>query len=219
MIGKDREHASGARGVARDEPVTPDESVTPDDCVTPDECVRRDRHGTARSPAAERSSPRVASLGPSDRDAWGTLYAAYAAFYEVEQTEAMRDRVWSWLMEPSGTQTGGLIGLGAWLPDAAEARTDGDSTSAPRLVGIAHLRPFVRPLAAGTGLYLDDLFVAPEAQGTGSGRALLAAARDLARRDGHGVVRWITARDNEVARALYDREAGATEWVTYDMEP
>ncbi len=30
-----------------------------------------------------------------------------------------------------------------------------------RIGGIAHFRPFARPLAASTGCYLDDLFVDP----------------------------------------------------------
>ena len=34
------------------------------------------------------------------------------------------------------------------------------------LVGIAHVRAFARSLAAATGLFLDDLFVAPAARGS-----------------------------------------------------
>ena len=30
---------------------------------------------------------------------WNVLYAAYATFYKVEQTQEMRDRTWGWIME------------------------------------------------------------------------------------------------------------------------
>ena len=143
----------------------------------------------------------VAPLRPLDRQRWGELYAAYARFYEVEQTEEMRERVWSWLVDSAHEVTG----LGA--------RIDGE------LVGIAHLRAFARPLAASSGLYLDDLFVDSAARGSGVGARLLEAARTLARENGHGVVRWITAQDNATARRLYDGVADTTEWVTYDMSP
>ena len=111
----------------------------------------------------------------------------------------MRERVWSWLIDPSHEFDGLVV------------EADG------RPVGIAHVRAFARPLAAETGLYLDDLFVDPEARGAGAGLAPLKAVRALASERGYDVVRWITASDNRTARRLYNRTAEATEWVTYDM--
>ena len=35
---------------------------------------------------------------------------------------------------------------------------------------------------------------------------------------GWGVIRWITGEDNTRARALYDRVAESTRWVTYDLK-
>jgi GNAT superfamily N-acetyltransferase len=136
-----------------------------------------------------------------DRDGWNALYAGYAAFYGVEQTPAMRDCVWSWLTAPAGPLQG-LV-----------AERDG------LLVGLAHLRPFARPLSASQGLYLDDLFVAPDARGAGVARALVSAATARARASGYSVLRWITAADNHPARALYEQVADRTPWVTYDIRP
>ena len=85
------------------------------------------------------------------------------------------------------------------------------------LVGLAHYRPFARPLAATVGGYLDDLYVAPEARGSGAADALLARLREIAADRGWSVVRWITADDNHRARAKYDQVATRTMWVTYDM--
>ena len=48
---------------------------------------------------------------------------------------------------------------------------------------------------------------------------VLEAVRDHAKERGLSVVRWITAKDNETARRLYDRFAEKTKWVTYDLVP
>ena len=54
---------------------------------------------------------------------------------------------------------------------------------------------------------------------TATAQALMSAlAREAHRRD-WSVVRWITAEDNYRARALYDRVAVKTAWLTYDMQP
>jgi GNAT superfamily N-acetyltransferase len=66
---------------------------------------------------------------------------------------------------------------------------------------------------------LDDLFVDPTRRGSGAGAALLEHLRSLAAERRWGVVTWITAVDNRVARQLYDRVAEAQQWVTYDMAP
>ena len=135
-----------------------------------------------------------------DRAAWEGLYAAYAEFYDVVQTPEMRARVWDWINDPAHEVEGLVADQGGVL------------------TGFAHVRPFARPLAAATGLYLDDLYVAPTARGTGVAAGLLDAVNKHAMANGHSVVRWITAADNARARGLYDKHAAATQWVTYDMD-
>jgi len=140
---------------------------------------------------------------PQDRDrvAWERLYAGYAAFYEVEQTPVMRARVWGWIQDPE---------------HEVEAFVAEDASGT--LVGLTHFRPYARPLAAAVGGFLDDLFVSPEARGSGAGRALIAAVAEEGRARGWTKVRWITAEDNARARALYDKVATCTAWKTYDIE-
>jgi GNAT superfamily N-acetyltransferase len=135
----------------------------------------------------------------ADRPEWERLYAGYAAFYKVTQTPEMRATVWGWLHDPAH-QTRGLV-----------AEEEG------RLIGLAHFRPFARPLSASTGGFLDDLFVDPAARGSGAADALIAALADEGRKQGWTVIRWITAEDNYRARALYDRVAEKTKWATYDL--
>lgn len=142
----------------------------------------------------------IRPVAPSDNAAWSKLYAGYADFYRTAQTPEMRDTVWSWLMDDRHEVNGFIA-----LDDAGEA------------VGIAHYRPFARPLAASTGGYLDDLFVAPSARGNDIGRQLVAAIVEVAKRKQWTVVRWITAEDNYRARGSYDRIATRTPWITYDI--
>ena len=114
----------------------------------------------------------------------------------------MRERVWGWLRDPAHELEGAVALNTRGVP-----------------VGFAHYRPFTRPLAASTGCFLDDLFVAPAARGTGAADALLQHLRDEARQRGWTLIRWITAEDNYRARGMYDRVAARTDWVTYDLEP
>ena len=53
---------------------------------------------------------------------------------------------------------------------------------------------------------LNDLFVAPPARRRGVARALLAAARELARSSGAARIRLSTAKGNAAAKALYAAE-------------
>jgi GNAT superfamily N-acetyltransferase len=137
----------------------------------------------------------------TDEAAWSRLYEGYRAFYTLDDDARAVSTTWEWV----STAQHGFIGLVASVDD--------------ELVGLAHLRRFARPSTATMGLYLDDLFTAPEARGSGVATALLEEAAALAAAEGASVVRWITASDNAAARRMYDRVAAATPWVTYDMKP
>lgn len=142
----------------------------------------------------------VRAVAPQDRAGWNALYSGYADFYGVDQSDTMRDRVWGWLMD-ADHEVNGLV-----------AERNGS------LIGLAHYRPFARPLAAATGGFLDDLFVSPDARGTGAAAALIDAVKAEGIKRGWTVIRWITADDNARARALYDKVATQTPWVTYDIK-
>ena len=145
---------------------------------------------------------RVRPVREDDFDQWRALYAGYAAFYRVAQSDDMARQVWSWLCDPS-REVGGLV-----------VEDDGHT-----LLGLAHFRPFARPLSATIGCFLDDLYVDPAARGTGATDLLLTELARIASTNGWSVVRWITADDNYRGRGKYDQYASRTGWVTYDMEP
>lgn len=73
-------------------------------------------------------------------------------------------------------------------------------------------------LDAGRIGVMNDLFVDPDARGTGLADALIAACAERTRAHGGLVLAWETALDNERAQAVYER-VGATSsrWLTYEL--
>ena len=73
-------------------------------------------------------------------------------------------------------------------------------------MGIALYSPLFSTTSGGAGLYLSDLWVAPEQRGTGLGsRLIAAAASDAAERWLACFVKLPVYADNMAAMAFYDR--------------
>lgn len=147
----------------------------------------------------DREPVVVRDVGASDAAAWRSLFTAYGVFYRTTFDEAVLDGVWAWLRD------------GAHPVDAVVAMS-ADGT----LVGFAHYRRVDDTFTAGPGWHLDDLYVQPDARGSGAGKALVEAVAERAALRGGGTLRWITAADNETAQRLYERVATRTVWVTYE---
>ena len=142
----------------------------------------------------------IRPIAAGDHAAWRELFRAYGVFYETEFSDVVLDGVWAWLLDPAHE-------VSALVADDA-----GD------LVGFAHIRRLHDTFTAGTGWFLDDLYVAPEHRGRGIARALIERGYDDATAAGGGTFRWITAADNETAQLLYDRIATRAGWVVYEKE-
>ena len=75
-------------------------------------------------------------------------------------------------------------------------------------------------LSAGRIGVMNDLFVAPEARGSGAAEALIGACRAEARARGAVWLGWQTARDNHRAQRLYERVgAERAQWIDYGLRP
>jgi ribosomal protein S18 acetylase RimI-like enzyme len=72
------------------------------------------------------------------------------------------------------------------------------------LVGFTQLYPAFCSVAADRTFVLYDLFVTPEARGTGAGRALMEAAEAHARAAGAARLELQTAKTNKVGQSLYE---------------
>jgi GNAT superfamily N-acetyltransferase len=66
---------------------------------------------------------------------------------------------------------------------------------------------------------MNDLFVAPEARGSGAAEALIEACRARCAERGAVALEWQTAADNQRAQALYDRIGGqrSDRWLDYTL--
>lgn len=137
---------------------------------------------------------------------WARLFRGYAEFYRWPTSDDHQQQIWSW------------IHVDRTVVCLVAVPTDDDGGEAGPPGGLAHLREWVRPLRGVRAGYLDDLFVDPAHRGSGAVDALYGAMRALARERGWPMIRWTTADDNYRARAVYDRLATRTTWITYDMD-
>jgi GNAT superfamily N-acetyltransferase len=140
----------------------------------------------------------IRPLEPRDREAWLPLWRGYLDFYETSIPAAVTDETWRRIVDPAGP----IHGLGAF-------------DSSGRLIGIVHYLFHPVTWAVGDRCYLEDLFVSPEARGSGAGRALIEAVYRAADAAGADQVYWLTAHSNATARQLYDRVAKLTPFIKY----
>ena len=142
----------------------------------------------------------VRQADQKDRDGWDALFEEYCRFGGEEQTTAMRDKVWGWIADPN-----------------AQTRCFVAEDDNQQLVGFVHFRSYERPMPATIGAYIDDMFVTPSARGQGIVDMMIRAVGDFANDQGWDVVRWMTSETNYRARAVYDRHAKKSNWITYQL--
>lgn len=135
-----------------------------------------------------------------DRAAWQRLFTDYLTFYETSRPEALFDSAFSRLLSDDPQEFNGLL-----------AEKDG------AVIGLTHYLFHRHMWSEANTCYLQDLFVAEVARGTGAGRALIAAVHESAANEGATGVYWLTQDFNHTARRLYDRVAELTPFIKYNM--
>lgn len=143
-------------------------------------------------------SVTVRPLRIEDEADWRQLWKAYLDFYGSTVPEQIYATTFARLTDPAVTAQFGLI-----------AERDG------RAIGLAHGIFHPHNWQIEEVCYLQDLFVVPEARGTGAGRALIEAVYATADANGTPRVYWLTQEFNTSARQLYDRIAKVTPFVKY----
>lgn len=141
----------------------------------------------------------IRAIQQDDFEEWSVLWSGYLRFYESEIADDVTRATFDRLVkdrELHGAlaidEEGHAIGLVHWLTHAATWST-------------------------GEYCYLEDLFVAPDARGSGSGRAMIAHVRDWAEQAGCAKLYWLTQEGNATARTLYDRVATNTGFTHYQI--
>lgn len=142
----------------------------------------------------------IRALIPADHDAWRPLWRGYLEFYEAELSDEQTELTWHRLLDPQFPMWGAI---------AMEANG--------RAIGFVHWLTHAATWSPGPYCYLEDLFVAPDARGSGAGRALIAYVTGWAHAHGSAKVYWLTHETNATARLLYDRVATHTGFVHYEI--
>jgi GNAT superfamily N-acetyltransferase len=146
-------------------------------------------------------------VGPDDLADLLPLVRGYCDFYGVACADADLLALSRALIADPESQGLQLI---------ARAAADGGQTAA---IGFATIFWSWSTLSAARIGVMNDLFVAPQARGTGVAGALIAACADRCRVRGVRRLSWITAPDNHRAQRVYERVGGRrSEWVHYDLE-
>jgi GNAT superfamily N-acetyltransferase len=143
----------------------------------------------------------VRPAAPSDRMGWEALWHANCAHFAADgMTPAVVEGLWRRVLDDAHPMT-------AWLA-LREAQP----------IGFAHTIVHPHTFTLRQVCYLEDLWVAPEARGTGAATALIDHLADVGRREGWRRLYWETNVDNAVARRLYDRIATRRATVTYQID-
>lgn len=139
----------------------------------------------------------IRPLNATDRDAWVRLWEGYLTFYKASVAPEATATTFARLT--SGTEPmGGFI-----------AERDGQA------VGIVNWVLHRTTWSPKDICYLQDLFTVEEARGTGVGRQLIEAVRQMAQEKGAFRVYWQTHESNLQGQALYDKVADKSGFIVY----
>lgn len=142
----------------------------------------------------------IRPVAPEDRARWGALWQGYLSFCDTVLPQEICDRTFARLLDPQCS----LHGLLAWR--------DGEA------VGLVHYLFHARGCYDADACVLQDLFTAPHARGTGIGRALTGAVRDLAETSGAAQICGMTRPGTDTAQARLTPRAAKTDFIICEME-
>ncbi|GAA6165037.1 GNAT family N-acetyltransferase [Pelagimonas sp. KU-00592-HH] len=141
----------------------------------------------------------IRPLRAEDEADWRVLWTGYLDYYETSVPEEVYQTTFARLLGDAPQDFSCLV-----------AERDG------KLLGLTHYLFHRHAWKVENVCYLQDLFAAPEARGTGIGRALIEAVYDAADKAGAPAVYWLTQDFNTTARQLYDRVAALTPFIRYN---
>lgn len=140
----------------------------------------------------------IRPLTAADAADWRRLWTGYLAYYETQVPEAVYQTTFARLLGDDPQDFQGRLAL-----------VDGQP------LGLVHFLFHRHCWKIENVCYLQDLYVDPQARGTGLGRRLIEAVYAEADANGTPAVYWLTQDFNATARQLYDRIAKVTPFIRY----
>jgi GNAT superfamily N-acetyltransferase len=140
----------------------------------------------------------IRPLTAADEAEWRRLWTGYLEYYETSVPEEVYLTTFARLLGDDPHDFHGLV-----------AEQDG------KIVGLTHYLFHRHCWRIENVIYLQDLYVDPDARGTGAGRALIEAVYAAGDAAGCPTVYWLTQDFNAPGRRLYDRVASLTPFIKY----
>ena len=144
------------------------------------------------------SDIEIRPLRPEDAAEWRRLWTGYLEFYRTTVPEEVYDTTFSRLLGDDPQDFNGFLALVGGRP-----------------MGLVHFLFHRHCWKIENVCYLQDLYVDPQARGTGLGRKLIEAVYAAADANGTPAVYWLTQDFNTIGRQLYDRIAQVTPFIRY----
>ena len=142
----------------------------------------------------------IRPLEAKDREKWWALWQGYINFYKASVTDDVSEVTWQRLLDQN-------------QPAFCRVADHTEHGVIAIMNYVLHLNLWTtKPVC-----YLEDLYTDPAVRGQGAGRALIESLKKTGKAENWHRIYWMTAKDNETARALYDKVAYETEWVRYDI--
>ncbi|MFN5998330.1 MAG: GNAT family N-acetyltransferase [Paracoccaceae bacterium] len=146
-------------------------------------------------------TPLIRPLRAADEADWRRLWTGYLKFYQTSVPEDVYASTFARLLGDDARDFNALV-----------AEVDG------QLLGLTHYLFHRHAWKVEEVCYLQDLYVDPQARGTGLGRKLIEAVYARADAAGAPAVYWLTQDFNHEARQLYDRIAQVTPFIRYNRK-
>lgn len=142
-------------------------------------------------------SIEIRAIERSDFTIWLPLWKSYQRFYKADIPETVTLATWERFLDPDEPMHAVL------------------ATSHGNGVGFAHTIYHRSTWTSDDHCYLQDLFVATDARGSGIGRALIEHVHADAKRRMNASLHWLTQETNYAGRALYDRVGERSGFIQY----
>lgn len=143
---------------------------------------------------------KIRAVTATDYQQWLSLWDGYQTFYKVNMDNVLAQHTFERLLDSHQA-------MYAWVVE-----------DEGKLIALVHFVFHLSTWSKGEYCYLQDLFVHPDYRSQGLARKLIEKVYAIATERDCSRVYWLTHKDNETARHLYDQVAQSTGFIQYHKQ-